>query len=580
MDTKTNLPDPQETLKFYQDRMDEWMQGVPGSMWKEMSREFVRAWGDISAQMINDPEAWTERFTRYQKSQMDLWLGFFSGDQTDAAKIAKPRPGDRRFHGKEWSENPLFDYIRQAYLLSSDALYECADATTLNKANKEKLKFYTRQLVDAVSPSNFFATNPEVIQQAIDSKGKSLVDGLSNLMGDLEKGRISMTDESAFRLGENIATTEGAVVFENELFQLIHYKPLTAKVSSRPLVIVPPFINKFYILDLQPENSFVRYCLEQGNNVFIVSWANPDADKSQLGWDDYIESGTLKAFEVVKTITRAKDLNAVAWCVGGTLLATTLAVLEARKDKTVASATFFTTLLDFSEPGELGIFVDPEQVAEREQQVEKAGLLSGKDLALIFSLLRANDLIWSYVVNNYLKGRQPVPFDILYWNSDPTNLPARMYVSYIENMYLENKLIESNTLAFCGEDIDLRNIKAPCYFLSTLEDHIAPWKATFKTKDLFSGPVEFVLGASGHIAGVINPASKNKRNYWLNGEQGADSERWLETAEKVPGSWWSHWSQWLRAQGGSQKVAPKSLGNAEFKVIEPAPGRYVKKRVD
>ncbi|MCB1756082.1 MAG: class I poly(R)-hydroxyalkanoic acid synthase [Gammaproteobacteria bacterium] len=580
MDTRTAVSDSQEILRFYQDRMDEWLQGVPGSMWKEMGREFVRAWGDISAQMINDPQAWTERFARYQKSQMDLWLGMFAVEREDSEPPVRAKPGDRRFSGKAWNENPLFDYIRQSYLLASEALYECADATTLNKANKEKLKFYTRQFVDAVAPSNFFATNPEVIQQALDSKGKSLVDGMSNLMGDLDKGRISMTDESAFRLGENIATSEGAVVFENDLFQLIHYKPLTDKVGNRPLLIVPPFINKFYILDLQPENSFVRYCLEQGNNVFIVSWANPDADKSELGWDDYIESGTLKAFEVVKKIARAKTLNVVAWCVGGTLLATTLAVLAARNDDTVASATFFTTLLDFSEPGELGVFIDPEQVAEREQQVEKAGMLSGKDLALIFSMLRANDLIWSYVVNNYLKGRQPLQFDILYWNSDPTNLPANMYIAYIQNMYMENRLIEANALSFCGESINLRSVRTPCYFLSTLEDHIAPWKATFKTRDLFAGPVEFVLGASGHIAGVINPAGKNKRNYWINGEPGADAERWLETAENVPGSWWPNWDRWLKAQDWHEKAAPKTLGNVQFKPIEAAPGLYVKKRVD
>lgn len=577
----TEIPtNPQKALELYQERMTQWMQGVSGSMMQEMSKEFTRAWMNISSEVLQNPHEWAERFANYQKQQADLWLSFFRPDAANQEPVVEPQRGDRRFHGKEWKDNPLFDYIKQSYLLASNMLYDCADATSFEAKRKEKLKFYTRQLVDAMSPSNFIATNPEVIQQAIDSKGQSLVDGMQNLMADLEKGRISMTDEAAFTLGENLATTEGEVVYENDMFQLIQYKPLTEKVSSRPLLIVPPFINKFYILDLQPENSFVRYCLEQGNSVFIVSWANPDADKSELHWEDYIESGLLKAVEISKKITGATQLNAVAWCVGGTLLATTLAVMHQRKDSSIASATFFTTLLDFSEPGELGVFIDSEQVADRQEQVLKAGMLPGQDLALIFSMLRANDLIWSYVVNNYLKGKQPMPFDILYWNSDPTNLPASMYVAYIENMYLENRLIEPGGLTLCGEEIDVSQIDVPCYFLCTIEDHIAPWKATFKTKDLFAGPVEYVLGASGHIAGVINPARKNKRHYWFNGEQTTDPERWLETAEREQGSWWPNWDSWLKAQGGSQKNAPKSLGNKDFQPIEPAPGRYVKKRVN
>ena len=574
------LPIPQKALALYQERMTEWMQGVAGSMLQQMSKEFTNAWQNVSTEILQNPQEWAARFAGYQKQQAELWLRFLNPSIDKRWPIIAPLPGDRRFHGKEWKENPLFDYIKQSYLVASSMLYECADATTVEKKKKDRLKFYTRQFVDAMSPSNFIATNPEVIQQIIDSKGQSLIDGMNNLIADLEKGRISMTDEAAFTLGENIATTEGDVVYENELFQLIQYRPLSEKVSSRPVIIVPPFINKFYILDLQEENSFVRYCLEQGNSVFIVSWVNPDAKKSELHWDDYIESGLLRAFQVTKKIARSKKLNAVAWCVGGTLLATALAVMHARKDRSIASATFFTTLLDFSEPGELGVFIDPQQVAERQDQVKKAGMLPGKDLALIFSMLRANDLIWSYVVNNYLKGKQPMPFDILYWNSDPTNLPASMYVAYIEDMYLENKLIQPGALTLCGEKIDLSQIDVPCYFLCTIEDHIAPWKATFKTKDLFAGPVEYVLGASGHIAGVINSARKNKRHYWLNGEQTPDPERWLETAEQEPGSWWPHWAGWLKAQGGSLKAAPKSLGNEQFKPIEPAPGRYVKKRAN
>ena len=350
MPTKTP-PGPQKAMEIYQERMTQWMQGIAGSTLQEMSKEFTKAWANMSADMLQNPQEWTERFTSYQKQQADLWLSFFRPMGDKAPPVAEPARGDRRFHGKEWKENPLFDYIKQSYLLASSMVYDCVDATTLEDKKKDKLKFYTRQAVDAMSPSNFFATNPEVIRQAIDSKGQSLVDGMKNLMADLEKGRISMTDEAAFALGENLATTEGEVVYENEMFQLIQYRPLTEKVSNRPLLIVPPFINKFYILDLQPENSFVRYCLEQGNNVFIISWANPDADKSDLHWDDYIENGLLKAVEVTKEITRSRQLNTVAWCVGGTLLATSLAIMHARNDKSIASATFFTTLLDFSEPG-------------------------------------------------------------------------------------------------------------------------------------------------------------------------------------------------------------------------------------
>jgi len=579
MTDKYPHPFSPDSLKHSQDLMTDWIQGLPSALVKDMQRGWFKAWADLGVQYASDPMGWTERVLQYQKQQAGIWFDAFAGVPTAASGNGSQRPTDRRFKGAQWHDNPLFDYIHQSYLLSSEALYDAARSTSLSDADKEKLLFYTRQYVDAFSPTNFLATNPEVIQQAIDTQGQSLVDGMRNLLGDLEKGHISMTDEGAFRLGENLATTEGQVVFENDLFQLIHYKPLTDTVAERPLVIIPPFINKYYILDLQPENSFVRYCVEQGNSVFILSWANPDEDKSDLCWDDYIERGVMTAFDVIKRIHGVEQLNAVAWCVGGTLLATTLAVMQARADKTVASATFFTTLLDFYEPGELGVFIDPVQVSEREEIVKKAGMLAGRDLALVFSMLRANDLIWSYVVNNYLKGKTPMPFDILYWNSDPTNLPANMYVSYVENMYLENRLVKPNALTFCGEAIDLSAIETPSYFLCAVEDHIAPWTATYKVRDLFAGPVEFVLGASGHIAGVINPPSKNKRHYWIDGDTQGESQAWLDSAKKVGGSWWPHWEAWLQAQGGRESIEAVGPGNGEFVPLEPAPGRYVKKRV-
>ena len=578
MANQTPFTNPKDLFDSYLERIDDLAEGMPASVYQEMSKEFLRAWGDLTTQTIQHPQDWFNTLLNYQRDQMSLWLNMFA---TPGAKppTVTPGHGDRRFSGKEWRDNPVFDYLKQSYLLASNMLNECAEASHLDQENKKKLKFYTRFFADALSPANFALTNPEVIQLALETKGQSLVDGLQQLMQDMEKGRISMTDESAFQLGVNLATTKGSVIFENEILQLIQYAPTTAKVAQRPLLVVPPFINKFYILDLQAENSFVKYATDQGNTVFIISWINPDKKHSALTWDDYLQSGLFTALDVIKQISGAEQVNTVAWCVGGTLLASGLAVLQARNDQTIASATFFTSLLDFSEPGEIGVFVDQSQVAQREVQLEHTGMLNGKDLAMVFSMLRANDLIWSYVVNNYLKGKTPPPFDILYWNSDPTNLPASMYISYVKNMYLENKLVQPGGLTMCGVPVDLSKITTPSYFLSTIEDHIAPWTSTFKTVDLFDAPVTFVLGASGHIAGVINPPVKNKRNYWIDGERGKGAEHWLNSATSHPGSWWTHWSEWLEQHRANEKEAPMVLGNAAYPPLEPAPGRYVTKRV-
>lgn len=577
---KELFKNPQEIFSAYFERLDDLIEGQPASVVQEMSKEFFRAWSDLTIQTFQHPQDWIDTMARYQRDQMSLWLKMFTQSGSEpAAPVVSPAPGDRRFADKEWRENPVFDYIKQSYLLASNMLNGLADATHLDTENKQKLKFYTRFFADAMSPSNFAMTNPAVIQHAMDTKGQSLVDGLQNLMEDMEKGRISMTDEAAFKLGTNLATTPGAVIYENEIMQLIQYNATTEKVAERPLLVIPPFINKFYILDLQPDNSFVKYAADQGNTVFIISWLNPDKDHSSLTWDDYLESGVFTALDIASRVTGSKRVNTVAWCVGGTLLASALAVMKARKDETVASATFFTSLLDFSEPGEIGIFVDEAQVAQKEAQLEHTGMLNGKDLAMVFSMLRANDLIWSYVVNNYLKGKTPPPFDILYWNSDPTNLPASMYIAYVQNMYLENKLVQPGALTMCGKSVDLSKVTTPSYFLSTIEDHIAPWTATFKTVDLFAGPVEFVLGASGHIAGVINPPVRKKRNFWIDGERGKGADHWLQTAKSHPGSWWPNWTEWLAQHRGGEVDAPKSPGNREFTQIEPAPGRYVTKRV-
>jgi len=571
---------PQEVFQIFTKETNKFLQGFVANQGQEMFNGFMQAWESWSKQVLQDPKQWVDLITRYQQDQFNLWLAMLA-TQKDKSVVITPPPGDRRFAAKDWQENPVFDYIKQSYLLTANFLNQMAEHTPLlDEPHKKKLKFYTKYFVDALSPTNFTLTNPEVMRLAMETKGQSLVEGLRNLLADMEKGHISMTDESAFALGKNLAVTKGAVIYENEIMQLLQYQPTTPQVLARPLVIVPPCINKYYILDLGPENSFVKYAVDQGNTVFMISWINPEKENSQLSWDDYLTKGVFKAFEVAKTITGADQVNAASWCIGGTILATALAVMHEQKENSVASATYFTTMLDFSEPGDLGVFIDELQIARRESQLKYQGILSGRDLSLTFSMLRANDLIWSYVVSNYLKGQTPSPFDILYWNSDPTNLPTKMYSYYIRNMYLENNLIKPNALTLCGVPINLQNITTPSYFLSTIEDHIAPWTTTFKTTELFSGPLEFVLGASGHIAGVINPPAKKKRNYWTNGELGKGSANWLKSAQSEAGSWWPHWSAWLKKQGSEAIPAPTALGNAQYPPLEAAPGRYVKKRID
>ncbi len=562
-------------------QMESLMKGFAFEQGEEMLKEFTNAWQNAAAQAIEHPQKWVELMQSYQQQQVALWMQFWSGQPGATKPIIAPSPSDRRFAGKAWQDNPVFDYVKQSYLLASNTLLKAADATNVDEENKKRLSFYTRYFVDAMSPTNFLATNPEVMEQFIETKGQSLLDGLKNLLGDLEKGRITMTDESAFKLGTNLGVTPGAVVYENELMQLIQYTPTTELVNSQPVVIVPPCINKFYIMDLQPNNSLIKFIVDQGYTTFVVSWINPDESMADYNWDDYIEKGPITAFEIVQAITGAKKVNTVAWCVGGTILATALAVLHGRKKQnTIASATYLTTLLDFSEPGELGVFINEAQMAHREANLKVTGLMSGRDFSTAFNMLRANDLIWSYVVSNYLKGQVPQPFDILYWNSDPTNLPAKMYSYYLRNMYMENKLVAAGGLEICGVAVDLRKVKTPSYFLSAVDDHIAPWKSTFVGTELMKGPIEFVLGASGHIAGVINPASKNKRNYWVGGELGKGAEHWQATAESQPGSWWNHWIVWVGKQGGESVAAPQQLGNETYKPIEAAPGRYVLRRID
>ena len=527
-----------------------------------------------------DPQALTALQKPYADQQMSLWQSVLAKQQgsEENFKVAA-EPGDRRFSAPEWRASPVYDYLHQAYLLNTKFardLVELIPATD-DKA-RNRMRFLARQIADAMAPSNYAATNPEFIKLALETKGQSISDGINNLIRDFEKGRISMTDESVFEVGRNIATTEGAVVFENELMQLVQYAPLTPKVGTRPLVVVPPCINKFYIMDLQPDNSLIRFMVEQGNTVFLVSWRNPTEAHGHLTWEDYLEHGPIAALHVAQEICKVKQVNALGFCVGGTILTSALAVLKGRGEDIVASLTLLTTLLDFTDTGEIGLFIDDNGLLARESTIGKGGLLPARDLQTTFSFLRANDLVWNYVAGNYLKGQKPQAFDLLYWNSDSTNLPGPFACWYMRNLYHDNSLRVPGKLEMCGQRIDLGALQMPVYVLATREDHIVPWQSAYQTTRILGGKVRFVLGASGHIAGVINPASKNKRSYWTNEDVKIDADGWLTAAEEKKGSWWPDWAEWLKPLAGKLQ-APRKLGNAKYSPIEPAPGRYVKERV-
>jgi polyhydroxyalkanoate synthase subunit PhaC len=513
----------------------------------------------------------------YFEDQARLWGALASGKRET---LAAPEPGDRRFAAKEWRDNPYYDYLKQSYLLAARYLEQLVDSAALEPQAKERARFAARQWIDAMCPANFPATNPQALREAIDTRGESLTRGLANLLGDVQKRRISQTQESAFEVGRNLALTPGDVVYENELIQLIQYQATTPQVAKRPLVMIPPCINKYYILDLQPENSFVAHAVAQGNTVFMVSWRNVEAEQGELTWDDYLEKGVLAALRAAREIAKTDQINALGFCVGGTLLGAALAVLSHQRDTLVASATFLAAMLDFSEPGQIGLFIDEASVATREATIGARGILSGRDLAFVFSSLRANDLVWPYVVNNYLLGGEPAAFDLLYWNSDSTNLPGPMYCYYLRNTYLENRLREPGALTNCGAPVDLAKVKLPIFVLATREDHIVPWRSAYRTLHLLGSREKlFVLGASGHIAGVINPASKKRRSHWVSDSYPSDPETWLSKATEVQGSWWPRWSEWLAQQSGGSRKAPAKTGNTKYKPIEPAPGRYVKHRI-
>jgi polyhydroxyalkanoate synthase len=525
---------------------------------------------------VLDPKTVTQLQNDYMQQLSALWQDFL------ASKT--PSVADRRFAAPEWQSNPLFAFNAAAYLLNARFLMAMADAVETTPRAKQKIRFAVQQMVDAMSPANFLVTNPEAQQKIIETKGESLAKGIAHMLEDMQKGRISQTDESAFEVGRNVATSEGMVVFENYLFQLIQYKPLTATVHERPLLLVPPCINKYYILDLQPENSLVRHAVEQGHTVFLVSWCNPDASLAHVTWDDYIEDGVICALNAVQEISKQEQINALGFCVGGTLLSVALALLFGRGEKPVASLTLLTTLLDFSDNGVLDVFIDEAQVAMREQTIGNGGLMPGRDFTSAFSSLRPNDLVWNYVKSNYLKGEEPPPFDLLYWNADSTNLPGPMFCWYLRNMYLENNLRRPGKLNVAGAPVDLSKIDAPAFIYGSREDHIVPWAAAYESMSLLNPKKRnrnrFVLGASGHIAGVINPPAKKKRSYWVNDKPTADAEAWLSGATEHPGSWWPEWSKFLAKYGGEKVRAPRKFGSTRYKPIEPAPGRYVRVKAE
>ena len=540
---------------------------------------------DFTAKLMADPN-------RLVQAQIELWQQYMKLWQVTAqrmmgqpvAPLVEPAKGDKRFSDPAWKDEVVFDYLKQSYLLTSRWLQDnVKQVEGLDDKTAKKVDFYTRQFIDALSPSNFALTNPQVVKATVESKGENLLKGLQNLLTDLERGKgklaIRQTDMSAFKVGENVATSPGKVVFQNELIQLLHYAPATEEVHAMPLLIVPPWINKFYILDLKPENSFIKWATEQGYTVFVISWVNPDERLTRLVFEDYMRLGPLAALDAIEKATGERKVSAIGYCIGGTLMAATLAWMAARGDDRIAACTFFTAQVDFSEPGELGVFIDEEQLLGLEEKMSKKGFLEGREMATTFNMLRANDLIWSFVVNNYLMGKDPFPFDLLFWNADATRMPAAMHSYYLRNMYQKNLLVQPGALTLDGVPIDLRKIDIPIYLQAGKEDHIAPAKSVYKATQIFSGPVRFMLAGSGHIAGVVNPPRNRKYQHWLNETQHNPPtlEEWRAGAQEFPGSWWHDWDKWLSAKSGP-KVPARVPGAGGLPAIEDAPGSYVKVR--
>lgn len=535
---------------------------------------------EMTARLMANPARLMQAQIGFWQDYLTLWQNTarrMMGDKAPA--VIEEAKTDRRFKDDAWRENEVFDFIRQSYLLSARFFTNVVQTTEgLEPKTAQKVDFYTRQFVDAMSPSNFLLTNPEVLRRTAETGGENLLKGLSNLLADLERGkgqlRIRMTDETKFKVGENIAVTPGKVIYRNDLTELIQYQPTTEKVLKRPLLIIPPWINKFYILDLRPKNSFIRWAVEQGHTVFVVSWVNPDEKLAEKGFDDYMREGPYAALDAMEKATGERGFNVIGYCLGGTLLSCTLAHMATRKDTRIKSATFLTTMLDFAEAGELGVFIDEEQLHALEEKMSRRGFLEGSEMATTFNMLRANDLIWSFVVSNYLMGQEPFPFDLLYWNDDSTRMPARMHSFYLRRMYQQNDLVKPGGVELDGVALDLKKIKVPSYMLSTREDHIAPWKSTYRATQIFSGPVRFVLAASGHIAGVVNPPESGKYSHWVHEDLPPDPDAWFRGATELAGSWWPDWQRWIVAQDKAM-VPARIPGAGALPALADAPGTYV-----
>ena len=596
-DTDTKTPDP--------DRLTDAMAGIAERSQRLVADFLARqhdAAGEAASQLdpLNIGGAFFEMTARLMAdpvrmfdSQMSLWRDHLTLWQNTGARmmgqdvppLVEADEGDRRFKDEAWRDNEVFDYIKQSYLLTARWLQSTAGGVDgLDRASARKVDFYTRQFVDALSPSNFILTNPEVLRATMESGGENLVLGLGNLLDDLGRGKgsldIRMTDEDAFDVGVNIAVSPGKVVFRNQLMELIQYAPTTDKVLKRPLLIITPWINKFYILDLRPENSLIKWMVDQGHTVFVTSWVNPDEKLAAKTFGDYMVEGPLAALDAIALATGESEINAVGYCIGGTLLACALAHMAAHGDRRVKTATFFATMVDFSEPGELGVFIDEQQLTALEKRMNERGYLEGNDMGRAFNMMRGSDLTWSFVVNNYLLGKDPFPFDLLYWNSDSTRMPAAMHSFYLRQMYLENKLAEPGGLSLAGTPIDLTKIETPAYIVAAQEDHIAPWKSTYAATGLYSGPSRFVLAASGHIAGIVNPPAGKKYCHWTNARTPATPDDWLAGATQKDGSWWPDWDRWLKKRSGKARVAARTPGSGNLKAICDAPGEYVMVRSD
>jgi polyhydroxyalkanoate synthase len=575
MNGSMNIPNPHNLGPAGFSQMGN--QSLPQSLLMSQQTNFGPGFGGLGELGAGIDPVLASRLQQDYTEQLSALLRGFYEQKPPAAT-------DKRFFSEDWQSSQLHAFTAAAYLLNARFLLALADAVQAPPKKKQKIRFAVQQMIEAMSPANFLASNPEAQKKIIETEGKSLTKGLLHMLGDMRKGRISQADEGAFSVGGNVAISEGMVVFENDVFQLIQYKPLTEKVFERPLLMVPPCINKYYILDLQPGNSLVRYAVEQGNTVFLVSWCNPDASMGHLTWDNYVEDGVIKAIHAAQQISGQAQINVLGFCVGGTILSSALAVLFARGEKPVESVTLLTTLLDFSDPGVIEVYIDEEQIAEHERKIGKGGVMPARDFAAAFSSLWPSDLIWSYVASNYLKGQDPPPFDLMYWNSDGSNLPGPMFCWYLRNMYLEDSLKVPGKLSMGGEKIDLGKIDAPTFIYASLEDHIVRWTSAYQATTLLNPKSRkrnrFLLGASGHVSGVINPPAKNKRSYWTNPALGHDAAAWFVSATEHPGSWWPEWKDFLASHGGKEIDAPRKFGNRIYKPIEAAPGRYVRVKAD